>query len=270
MTNTTHQEKFTRLLNIMRELRSERGCSWDRAQSHDSLIPFLLEESYEVIGAIESRDWMGLSSELGDVLLQIVFHAQIASEAGSFTIDTVLEALTAKLIRRHPHVFSEIAAIEPEEVVRNWKSIKREESKEQGARSVLDGISTALPQLIYAQKNQERAASVGFDWDTIEQVKEKVREEWKELWESVENAEGETRIEEEMGDLMFALVNLARFLHIQPEEALRKANQKFARRFKEVERRAGGGDNMIQMPLKDLDSLWNDVKSDEHSDDRSI
>ena len=266
MNRTNLSRKFLELIDIMKRLRDENGCPWDRKQTHDTLVPYLLEESYEAVGAIESLDWGGLAGELGDVLLQILFHARIAEESNEFTMETVLDTLARKLIRRHPHVFGTATVDDAEEVLRNWQLIKRDEAKECGARSVLDGLTSALPQLTYAQKSQERAAQVGFDWETTDQVKQKVREEWRELWDSVEGSESPRRIEEEMGDLLFALVNLARFLDVQPEEALRKANLKFARRFREVERRAGGGDVMKTMRLESLDAIWNDVKAAERND----
>ncbi len=270
MSSSDLSRKFLELIDIMKRLRDENGCPWDRKQTHESLVPYLLEESYEAIGAIETGDWEGLSGELGDVLLQILFHTRIAEESNEFTMATVLDTLTRKLIRRHPHVFGTVSVDDAEEVLRNWQLIKRDEAREGGARSVLDGLTSALPQLTYAQKSQERAAQVGFDWDTTDQVKEKVREEWRELWESVDGSESPKRIEEEMGDLLFALVNLARFLNVQPEEALRKANLKFARRFREVELRAGGGDTMKTMGLESLDAIWNDVKADERDDSVSV
>jgi len=256
-------ESLKKLLEIMATLRSENGCPWDREQTHDSLRPYMIEEAHEVVSAIDCGNTAEMVDELGDVLLQIIFHAQIGTEAGTFTVNDVISAITNKLIRRHPHVFGETKVNDSDEVLQNWQAIKAEEKHETSADDIFKSISTALPQLVYARKSQEKAADLGFDWEKTEQVKDKVREEWQELWESINDTHGIKKVEEEFGDLLFALVNLSRFLKIQPEEALRGATRKFQRRFRQVEKQAGGRANLPGKSLAELDVIWEQVKEKE-------
>ncbi len=244
---------FEDLKEIMKELRQK--CPWDRKQTHDSLKKYLIEETYEVIDAIEKRDWEALKEELGDLLLQPVFHARLAEEEGRFDIDDVVDHLCKKLIKRHPHVFGEEEAKTAEEVLKNWEKRKLEERK-----SVLEGVPKHLPALMRAEKLQKKAAKVGFDWKDLKEVKEKVLEEWKEFWEALERGNRE-EIEHEFGDLLFALVNLARFLNIDPEEALQKANERFIKRFSHVERRVKeSGKPWEEFTLEELDRFWEEAK----------
>ncbi|HIO41467.1 MAG TPA: nucleoside triphosphate pyrophosphohydrolase [Aquifex sp.] len=244
---------FEDLKEIMKELRQK--CPWDRKQTHDSLKKYLIEETYEVIDAIEKRDWEALKEELGDLLLQPVFHARLAEEEGRFDIDDVVDHLCKKLIKRHPHVFGEEEAKTAEEVLKNWEKRKLEERK-----SVLEGVPKHLPALMRAEKLQKKAAKVGFDWKDLKEVREKVLEEWKEFWEALERGNRE-EIEHEFGDLLFALVNLARFLNIDPEEALQKANERFIKRFSHVERRVKeSGKPWEEFTLEELDRFWEEAK----------
>ncbi|MBN1297786.1 nucleoside triphosphate pyrophosphohydrolase [bacterium] len=259
---------FSELLDIIKALRSPSGCPWDRKQTHQSLISYMLEEAHEAVAAIESDDLTALAGELGDVLLQVVLHAEIASEARQrgephgFTISDVLTAINGKLRHRHPHVFGDVTVRCADEVADNWQSIKSREKRSPGAASILDDVPLALPQLLAAQKYQERAAQVGFDWDDIADVQAKITEEWNELLE-VLNEDNASRIEEEYGDLLFALVNLARWLRINSEEALRKANRKFRIRFSQVETEVGGAEAMREKSLEELDLVWDQVKKNE-------
>ena len=237
----------------MKELRQK--CPWDRKQTHDSLKKYLIEESYEVIDAIEKRNWNELKEELGDLLLQPIFHARLAEEEGHFNIDDVVDHLCKKLIKRHPHVFGEEEAKTAEEVLKNWEKRKLKERK-----SVLEGVPKHLPALMRAEKLQKKAAKVGFDWRNIEEVKEKVLEEWKEFWEALERGNRE-EIEHEFGDLLFALVNLARFLNIDPEETLQKANERFIKRFSYVEKKVKeSGKPWEEFTLEELDHFWEEAK----------
>ncbi|MEW6756228.1 MAG: nucleoside triphosphate pyrophosphohydrolase [Candidatus Latescibacterota bacterium] len=254
---------FHELVAVMRRLRSAAGCPWDREQTHESLKPYLLEEAYEVLEAIDARDDERICSELGDVLLQVVFHAQIAGEHGRFTVADVCRAITSKLITRHPHVFDQAAADSSEAVLANWERIKRQERGDAADHSVLDGLPRALPALLRAQRVQSRAARVGFDWQEISGPLAKVEEEFSELrreWES--GRQGQTA--EELGDLLFALVNTARFLQVDPEEALRRAVDKFERRFRALERTfRQRGQDLTQATLAEMDEVWEQVKATE-------
>ncbi|HIC09575.1 MAG TPA: nucleoside triphosphate pyrophosphohydrolase [Aquificales bacterium] len=244
---------FEDLKNIMKELRQK--CPWDKKQTHDSLKKYLIEETYEVIDAIEKRDWQALKEELGDLLLQPIFHARIAEEEGRFNIDDVIDHLCKKLIKRHPHVFGEEEAKTAEEVLKNWEKRKIEERK-----SVLEGVPKHLPALMRAEKLQKKASKVGFDWNNFEEVKEKVFEEWNEFWSAVEKGD-KREIEHEFGDLLFALVNLARFLKIDPEEALQKANERFIKRFSYVEKKVKeSGKPWEDFTLEELDQFWKEAK----------
>lgn len=251
-------EPFDRLVRIMARLRAPGGCPWDRAQSREDLKPYLVEETYEVLDAIERKNPEMLREELGDLLLQVVFHAQIAEEEGTFTVDDVCRGIAEKLERRHPHVFGEAKADTPDEVLQNWEAIKKGEKSRDA--SVLEGVPASLPALLKAYRLQQKAARVGFDWEERRQVEEKVREEWVELSEAVASRD-RAHIREEMGDFLFALVNLGRFLDLDPEDALQAANAKFSRRFREVEDEArGSGRDIHGMTLAEMDALWEAVK----------
>ena len=247
---------FDRLVEIMHRLRRE--CPWDRKQTRESLKPYLIEEAYEVLDAIESGDVEKLKEELGDLMLQVVFHAEIAREKGEFDIYQVIEFLCNKLIYRHPHVFGDLKVKDAEEVLKNWEKLKQKEKNHQG--SVLDGVPKELPALIQAFRLQEKAAKVGFDWERTEDVKAKVEEEWEELKEAMETGDKE-RIEEELGDLLFAIANLARFLGVDPESALRKCNSRFKERFGFIERRLREeGKRPEDVSLEYMDRLWEEAK----------
>lgn len=251
-------ERFDELVRVMARLRAPEGCPWDREQTHRSLRPYLLEETYEALEAIDAEDWARLSDELGDVLLQIVFHAQLASERGDFTIEDVITGIVTKLRRRHPHVFGDTTVSDADEVVDRWEQIKRGETGNEGRESALDGIPESLPALQRAHKLQRRAARAGFDWDDIAGPRAKIDEELTE----VAAAEGES-VEDEVGDLLFAVVNYARFLGVEPESALRRANERFGRRFRAVEQAAGSAERLQAMGLDEMDELWEQAKAEE-------
>lgn len=247
------------LIEVLKTLRSPGGCPWDIVQTHESLRRNLIEECYEVIEAIEAKDSHGLCEELGDLLMQIVFHARMAEEAGFFNMQEVIDGITEKLIRRHPHVFGDVSVADAAEVLVNWEAIKKQEKPER--KSAIDGIPIQLPALIYAEKVQRKAAKVGFDWTEIGPVWEKCAEEFAELKEAVAQQEVD-HIEEEFGDLVFAAVNLARFLKVDPELALRRANKKFARRFRVVEQKVlASGKDWSEYDLPRLDEFWEEAKS---------
>jgi MazG family protein len=260
-------DEFARLITIMATLRGPDGCPWDREQTIDSLKPFVLEETYEVIEAIDRHDHDELREELGDFLFEAVFLAQLEAEAGHFTIADSVKSVADKLVRRHPHVFrraeGEAALDSPGQVKTRWEEIKAEErsrAAETTPKTLLSGIAPTLPALLRAHHIGTRAASVGFDWPCADDVMEKVREEVAELTEVVHDPE---RAEEEMGDLLFALANLARKLGVEPETALRKANDKFTRRFTAMERHVGGkGRLMTTMTLDELEKAWRAVKKE--------
>jgi len=255
-------EKFKRLVEIMEKLRSENGCPWDRVQTHDSLKRYLLEETYELIEAIEKRDYKGMKEELGDLLLQIVFHSEIAKGEGKFNIDDVVETISTKMINRHPHVFGDANFNTPEEVLSQWDDRKKEEGKLK--ESLLEGIPLALPALLRAYKIQSRVAKVGFDWENLDGVIDKIDEEMAELKEAV-NLKDKDKIEEEVGDLLFSIVNLCRFLKVDPETALRKTNRKFEERFKKLEMIAEGKNKSLkEMTLSEMDLLWDQIKKEKN------
>lgn len=253
------------LVDVMARLRAEDGCPWDRKQTHASLKRYLIEECYEVIDAIDEEDDAELAEELGDVLLQIVFHAQIAHERDAFDINDVVNGIVEKLIRRHPHVFGDVVAETAEAVSLNWDAIKRQEKAAAGIEvtSRLDGVPTGLPALLAAEKLQSKAAKVGFDWNNAADVWTKVKEEMEEFeaaWKEGEAAK--TRASEELGDLLFALVNLARHLKLDPEMALVAANRKFKTRFQYIEKRAAQlGRSLEDMTLEEMDQLWEEAKT---------
>jgi len=292
-------ERFERAVAIMERLRAPGGCPWDREQTFDSIKPYTLEETYEVLEAIDNRDWPELAGELGDLLLQVLFYAEMAKEQNSFAIDDVLDRLSTKLISRHPHVFGDVKADTSAEVKRNWEALKDEERKKrerEGAseksaasekpRSILAGVSSAMPSLLEAHKLSSRAAQTGFDWANIEGLFEKLQEETAELREQLTDfpapgphppgrgiaGSGRTtvpealqaKIEEEVGDLLFVLVNIARYLSVDAESALRKTNRKFRRRFQWMEERLqASGRQPDRASMEELESLWQQAKETE-------
>jgi MazG family protein len=298
----TTGERFERAVSIMARLRGPGGCPWDREQTFDSVKPYTLEETYEVLEAIDNRDWDELTGELGDLLLQVLFYAQMAKDQGTFSIDEVLDRLSKKLVDRHPHVFGDVKAETSSEVLRNWEALKAEEKtkrrnadagkgagteKDRGAaESVLAGISSAMPALLEAHKLSSRAARVGFDWPNVDGLFEKLHEETEELREQLRDfpAPGprpggsdvagagrqqipedlRERLEDEVGDMLFVLVNIARYLSLDPESALRKTNRKFKRRFQWIEKQLrASGRSPRQATADELESLWQQSKRQE-------
>jgi len=241
----------------MARLRAPGGCPWDREQSFDTIKPYLLEETYEVLEAIDKRDWPSLADELGDLLLQAVFFAQMAAEEDKFRIDDSIDAIVQKLIRRHPHVFADGAAKTADDVKRRWDEIKADEKKSKGepARGLLESVPRNLPALVEAQQISSKAAGVGFDWENAEQVLDKLDEELDELAGAREGGSRE-ELEGEVGDLLFVLVNLARFLKVDPEQALRRTNAKFRKRFAHVE----AGVKLPGASIHEMESLWREAK----------
>lgn len=251
--------QFSQLREIIRILRSPEGCPWDREQTHQSIRKNLVEETYEVLETIDDNDMDAMCEEIGDLLMQVMLHAQIAEDEGDFTVEDVIFGLNEKLIRRHPHVFGEVQADTSAQVVRNWEQIKATEKKEKGQerKSHLSGIPRDLPALMYAYKLQKKAAHVGFDWDNVQDVYNKVDEEYLEVKEAANKEE----LREEMGDLLFAVVNLARFLKIDPEEALALTNKKFTRRFHYIEERlTEQGKEFATTTLDEMESYWQEAK----------
>ncbi len=253
---------FEDLVKIMEKLRSPEGCPWDRKQTHESLLPYLLEETYEVIDAVKKDSDEELKEELGDLLLQVIFHSQIAKERGAFDIENVVDSISKKLIHRHPHVFGKREDIKTaEDVNREWEKLKEKEGKKK--ESLLDGIPESMPALERAYKLQKRAAKVGFDWKGFEGIKEKLIEEISEIEEEIKKGDRK-KIEEEVGDLLFMAVNLARFLGVHPEIALRRANEKFEKRFRYMEKRAKEmGRDLSEMSLEEMEELWQEAKESE-------
>ena len=283
----------------MARLRAPGGCPWDREQTFDSIKPYTIEEAYEVLEAIDNRDWDELTGELGDLLLQVLFYAQMAKDQGTFSIDEVLDRLSNKLVDRHPHVFGDVKAETSSEVLRNWEALKAEEKKkrlqaagdkstknDEKPESVLAGVSAAMPALLEAHKLSSRAARVGFDWPNVQGLFDKLHEETEELQEQLKefSAPGSEphgrgiagagrpqisedlrrRMEGELGDLFFVLVNIARYLSLDPESALKKTNRKFKRRFQWMEdqlRTSGRGPD--QTPMEELEALWQQAKQHE-------
>ena len=296
----TTGERFERAVSIMTRLRGPGGCPWDREQTFDTIKPYTLEETYEVLEAIDARDWDELPGELGDLLLQVLFYSQMAMEEKRFSIDDVLERLSNKLVDRHPHVFGDVKADTPAEVLRNWQALKAEEKKNRGRESgepaaaekahpdsVLGGVSSAMPSLMEAYKISSRVAHVGFDWPNIEGLFDKLSEETEELRKNLEeypepgpqpesaagvagargvkiSPELRARLEDEVGDLLFVLVNIARYLSLDPESALRKTNRKFRRRFEYLENRLRQhGRKPSDASLDEMESLWQESKRQE-------
>ncbi len=244
----------------MATLRGPNGCPWDREQTSDSIKPYLVEETYEVLEALEAKDLPGFKDELGDLLLQIVFHSQLMAEAGVFTIDGVAQAIGDKLVRRHPHVFGDVKVKDADEVAQNWTKIKAQEKKGKADRSVLAGVPHGAPALIQAQRLGEKASRVGFDWTSVADVLKKVEEETRELTETLADADSE-RQEHELGDLLLALTSVARHLNIDAETALRKAGKRFSDRFRFIERKVEevAGDIHDTSPAR-LEELWEEAK----------
>jgi ATP diphosphatase len=298
---STTGERFERAVQIMARLRAPGGCPWDREQTFDTIKPYTLEETYEVLEAIDNRDWPELTGELGDLLLQVLFYSEMAREAGHFSVDDVLDRLSNKLVDRHPHVFGDVKADTPAEVLRNWEALKalekekriaadKGENNEQAsdARSVLAGVSSKMPALMEAYKLSSRAAHVGFDWPEVEGLFAKLEEETAELREELKSvpafsvegqaagkgiagsgrprvpAELRERMEDEVGDLFFVVVNIARYLSLDPESALRKTNRKFKRRFQWMEERLrASGRTPLQASMDELETLWQEAKQEE-------
>jgi len=305
---STTGERFERAVQIMARLRAPGGCPWDREQTFDTIKPYTLEETYEVLEAIDNRDWPELTGELGDLLLQVLFYSQMANEEGHFSVDDVLDRLSNKLVDRHPHVFGEVKADTPAEVLRNWEALKAQEkekkkrlasrggkTEEQAggaqsdrAQSVLAGVSSKMPALMEAYKLSSRAAHVGFDWPEMEGLFAKLEEETLELREELKAApmlhskgqsvgkgiagsgkpqvppELRDRLENEVGDLFFVMVNIARYLSLDPESALRKTNRKFKRRFQWMEERLReSGRAPQQASMDELETLWQQAKQQE-------
>jgi MazG family protein len=251
---------FDQLVRLMTTLRGPQGCPWDRKQTLQSLKPFVIEESYEVVDAIDRNDLEGLKEELGDFLLQAVFIAEITRASGSFDIDDAVTAIHDKLVRRHPHVFGDVEASTAEEVLVNWEKLKNEERKAEN-KSVLAGVPQSLPALLRASRLTEKAARVGFDWRRTEDVFEKIEEEIAEVHEAIESGDQE-KIHDEIGDLLFTVANIARKLDVNAEEALQSTNRKFTRRFETMERSVREkGQNLDQLTLKEMDALWDAAKS---------
>lgn len=299
----TTGERFERAVAIMERLRAPGGCPWDREQTFDSIKPYTLEETYEVLEAIDNRDWPELAGELGDLVLQVLFYSEMAKEQSSFSIDDVLDRLSTKLINRHPHVFGDVKADTAAEVKRNWEALKAEEKRleekkdpqknageENQRRSILAGISSAMPSLLEAHKLSSRAAQAGFDWPNIDGLFDKLQEETDELREQLTQfpAPGprpqgrgiassgrasvpedlQSRLEEEVGDLFFVLVNIARYLSIDAESALRKTNRKFKRRFQWMEDQLHArGRSANESSMEELESLWQQAKDHEKAND---
>jgi tetrapyrrole methylase family protein/MazG family protein len=250
--------EFQTLIDIVERLRAPGGCPWDREQTHQSLKRNLVEEAYEVLEAIDAGDPMPLAEELGDLLVQVAFHADIAREAGDFQLSDVLSSINRKLVRRHPHVFGDINVADAREVERNWERIKEQERQEKGEpKSLVDGIPKDLPALSYAQLMQDRVTRVGFEWDDISGVLDKITEEVRELQEAATDAEKV----HELGDLFFSMVNLSRWLNIQAEDALRQANRRFQWRYNKMQELAQQRDqDFAGLALGDKEALWQEAK----------
>lgn len=264
MVQFTRKDRYTYedLLEIMRLLRSPNGCAWDREQDHKSIRRSFIEETYEAVEAIDNDDPALLREELGDVLLQVVFHAQIEAEAGRFTMDDVADEICKKMIYRHPHVFGSAQADTAEAVLENWDVLKQKEKQQRTITDTLVSVARSLPGLIRAEKVQQKASKVGFDWDNVSGALDKVREETDEVMRAIS---GDGDPVEELGDLLFAVVNVARFLKTDPEQAISRTTDKFIHRFAQVEQRAcAQGRALADMTLEEMDALWNAVKREEH------
>ena len=251
------------LRQIVALLRAPGGCPWDGAQTHESLRRNFIEETYEVCEAIDDEDTEHMKEELGDVLLQVVFHTQMEKEKGTFDIDDVADGICKKLIFRHPHIFGNVEVASSEEVLRNWDDLKRKEKHQETDTQALESVAKSLPSLIRAEKLQKKAAKVGFDWDNVKDALDKVQEELDEVRRAID---GDGDPEEEIGDLLFASVNVARHLKIDPEAAAEKTCNKFVSRFAEMERQAtAAGKKLADLSLSELDALWDSAKHEEHA-----
>jgi len=256
-----HDKAFRQLVELMAALRGPEGCPWDRKQTPESLKPFLVEECYEVIDALDEGQPDKIKEELGDLLFQIIFHARIAEEAGQFSMRDVITAIQEKMTRRHPHVFGDEKLFTDKEVLANWEEIKKKEKGHEDRKSILEGVPKELPSLLRAHRLQERAARVGFDWNHLNEALPKLDEEITEFKESLKE-ENAGKIEEELGDLFFTLVNISRFLGVNPDEALRKTISKFIHRFRYIEEHAeNAGRSLNDMTLDEMDKLWQEAKS---------
>ena len=264
----TTTESFPRLVKIMDELREQ--CPWDKKQTIETLRQLTIEETYELTDAITDGDWNGIKEELGDLLLHIVFYARIGNEQGRFTLDDVINGVCDKLVNRHPHIYSDVKVNDEEDVKRNWEKLKLKEGK----TSVLGGVPKSLPATVKAMRLQEKAKQVGFEWENKDQVWEKVEEEIGELKEAIGNLQAEKdmqgtttgdlqqHIEDELGDVFFSLINFARFLQVDAENALERTNKKFINRFTKMEKEAlSGGKDLQQMSLEEMDAIWNRIKT---------
>jgi MazG family protein len=247
-------EAFARLVGIMEDLREK--CPWDKKQTIQTLRQLTIEETYELADAITDQDWKGIKEELGDLLLHIVFYAKIGTEQQQFTLDEVINGVCEKLITRHPHIYGDVKVENDEDVSRNWEKLKMKEGK----KSVLSGVPKSLPSMVKAMRLQEKAKQVGFEWDNKEQVWDKVEEEQRELQEAIASG-NQDHIEEELGDLFFSLVNYARFLQADAENALERTNKKFIDRFTKMEAAAlSTGKALSEMTLEEMDAIWNKIK----------
>ncbi len=247
-------DQFLRLVKIMDELREQ--CPWDRKQTIDTLRPLTLEETYELADAITDKDWKGIKEELGDIMLHLLFYAKIGTEQKQFTLDEVISGVCEKLIFRHPHIYGDVKVENEEDVKKNWEKLKMKEGK----KSVLGGVPPSLPAIVKATRIQEKAKQVGFEWDNREDVWKKVEEEIGELKEAIELNE-QDKIDEEFGDVLFSLVNYARFLQVDAEGVLEKTNKKFIYRFQQMESIAATeGKNLADLTLAEMDAMWNEVK----------
>jgi tetrapyrrole methylase family protein / MazG family protein len=252
---------FKELLTIMEKLRGEKGCPWDKVQNRESIKPYIIEEAYELIEAIEENDPEKIKEELGDLLFQIVFQCQLAREKNEFDMSEVIEKIGEKMISRHPHVFGEAECRTPGEVVKQWEVLKKQEGKLRN--SILEGVPKAMSSLLRAHRLQKRAAQVGFDWEKVEDVLKKVDEEMNELKEALKSGKKE-EMEDELGDIFFMLVNLSRFMKVNPEDAHRKTISKFIHRFRHIEMRAAEqGRELSSMTLDEMDKLWDEAKQNE-------
>lgn len=246
--------EFARLVTIMDELREK--CPWDKKQTIDTLRHLTIEETYELADAISAKDWMGIKEELGDLLLHIVFYAKIGTEQQQFTLQEVIHGVCEKLIHRHPHIYSDVKVEDEEEVKQNWEKLKLKEGK----KSVLGGVPKSLPSMVKAMRLQDKSKQVGFEWDNTAQVWDKVEEEIAELKEAIGSGD-QDKMEDEMGDVFFSLVNFARFLHVDAENALERTNKKFIHRFTKMEAAAALQNKFLHdMSLQEMDALWNEIK----------
>jgi len=253
-------QELNKFLDILDTLLGPDGCEWDRKQTHKSLIPYLLEETHEVIEAINEENQEKLKEELGDLLLHVVFQANLSKKEGYFEFSDSIRSIRKKMIRRHPHVFNDVEVNNTREIKQNWEKIKKDEGRE----SLMEGLPKSLPSLLFARRIQERASELNFDWREIEPIWTKIEEEIDELKEAI-SSKNQDEIEEEFGDLLFSLVNLSRFLKVNPEEALKITNRKFVQRFQKVEESADNSNkNLSEMSLQELDQLWDKAKDSEN------